>query len=178
MNAILVPSQPTVLSAARRVLRVLIPVNVSLGVLILALLIASLIDERTVFTALGASASLGNRALTAGMRGIMIIGIVAVACAHRVLKRLLEIVETVRTDDPFASENAKRLKEIAWAVLGLEVLRAINALVAANVSTPATTIDIGWSLDFTRWLTVLLLFVLARVFEHGTRMRDDLEGTV
>jgi hypothetical protein len=25
---------------------------------------------------------------------------------------------------------------------------------------------------------VLLLFVLARVFDEGTRMRDDLEGTV
>jgi hypothetical protein len=30
----------------------------------------------------------------------------------------------------------------------------------------------------TRWLAVLLLFVLARVFEQGTRMREDLAGTV
>jgi hypothetical protein len=30
----------------------------------------------------------------------------------------------------------------------------------------------------TGWLAVLLLFVLARVFDYGTRMRDDLEGTV
>ena len=30
----------------------------------------------------------------------------------------------------------------------------------------------------TGWLAVLLLFVLARVFNHGTRIRDDLEGTV
>jgi hypothetical protein len=32
--------------------------------------------------------------------------------------------------------------------------------------------------NFTRWLGVLLLFVLARVFEQGARMRDELEGTV
>jgi hypothetical protein len=28
------------------------------------------------------------------------------------------------------------------------------------------------------WLAVLLTFVLAAVFAHGTRLRDDLEGTV
>ena len=28
------------------------------------------------------------------------------------------------------------------------------------------------------WLAVLLLFVLAQVFREGTRLRDDLEGTV
>jgi hypothetical protein len=28
------------------------------------------------------------------------------------------------------------------------------------------------------WLAVLLLFVLAGVFSHGARMREDLEGTV
>ena len=28
------------------------------------------------------------------------------------------------------------------------------------------------------WLAVLLLFVLARVFDHGARMREELEGTV
>jgi hypothetical protein len=30
----------------------------------------------------------------------------------------------------------------------------------------------------TRWLAVLMLVVLARVFEQGARMREDLEGTV
>ena len=39
-------------------------------------------------------------------------------------------------------------------------------------------LDLDWSFSVTGWLAVLLLFVLARVFDHGTRMRDDLEGTV
>ena len=39
-------------------------------------------------------------------------------------------------------------------------------------------LDVEWSFSLTRWLTVLLLFVRARVFEHGARMRDDLLGTV
>jgi hypothetical protein len=50
--------------------------------------------------------------------------------------------------------------------------------VAAAVSTVEVPIDLGWSFSVTRWLAVLLLFVLARVFEQGSRMREDLAGTV
>ena len=39
-------------------------------------------------------------------------------------------------------------------------------------------LDLDWNFSLTRWLAVLLLFVLSRVFEQGARMRDDLEGTV
>ena len=38
------------------------------------------------------------------------------------------------------------------------------------------TIDAG--LDIEGILLALILFILARVFRHGARMRDDLEGTV
>ena len=41
---------------------------------------------------------------------------------------------------------------------------------------PALDLDLGFSV--TPWLAVLLLFVLARVFAEGTRMRSDLDGTV
>lgn len=39
-------------------------------------------------------------------------------------------------------------------------------------------LDIGWSPSVDGWLSVLLLFILARVFDAGTKMRIDLEGTV
>jgi hypothetical protein len=35
-----------------------------------------------------------------------------------------------------------------------------------------------YDFSLTPWLAVLLLFVLARVFEQGAHMREDLEGTV
>ena len=50
--------------------------------------------------------------------------------------------------------------------------------VAALVSTAAAPLNISWGFSLTRWLAVLMLFVLARVFEQGARMREDLEGTV
>jgi hypothetical protein len=37
---------------------------------------------------------------------------------------------------------------------------------------------IGGNFQVGGWLAVLLLFVLAQVFLEGTRMREDLEGTV
>jgi hypothetical protein len=46
------------------------------------------------------------------------------------------------------------------------------------VSTATAPFDIDWSFSPTRWVAVLLLFVLARVFEQGAQMREELEGTV
>jgi len=60
--------------------------------------------------------------------------------------------------------------------LGFDIL-SVGA-VAAGISTTATPLRINGDLSLTRWLAVLMLFVLARVFEQGARMREDLEGTV
>jgi hypothetical protein len=76
------------------------------------------------------------------------------------------------------AENAGKLRTIAWSVLGLELLHLAVGVVAAIASSESAPLDINWSFSLTRWLAVLLLFVLASVFEHGARLREDLEGTV
>jgi hypothetical protein len=171
-------SYPDPLALSRRVLRVLTKLNLLMGALILALLIASLIAESWVMGALGARPAPGNSMLFVGMRLIMVIGLCAVPLVHLVLARLLAIVETVSVGDPFVVANAARLKTIAWAILALELMHFAIGIVAASVSTAAAPLNIGWGFSLTRWLAVLLLFVLARVFEQGARMREDLEGTV
>jgi hypothetical protein len=171
-------SYPNPLAVSRRVLRLLIKLNVLMGLLILALLIASLVAANWVFTALGVRPTGDDSAVFLGMRLIMVIGIAAVPLAHIVLTRLVEIVDTVKAGDPFVSVNAARLETMAWAILGMELLHFAVGAIASSVSTEAQPIDLDWSFSFTRWLAVLLLFVLARVFEQGTKMRDELEGTV
>ena len=166
------------LTLSRRVLRVLTKLNLLMGALILALLIASLIAESWVMRALGARPAPGNSMLFVGMRLIMVIGICSVPIAHLVLARLLAIVETVKVGNPFVMANAVRLKTIAWAILGLEVMHFTVGAIVEGVSTAAAPLNISSGFSLTRWLTVLLLFVLARVFEQGARMREDLEGTV
>lgn len=166
------------LPVTRQVLKILIRLNQLMGAGILALLVATLVAEEPVMRALGVATAGRNASVLLGMRLIMVLGIAAVPVAHIVLTRLLAIVHTVADGDPFVTENAVRLKAIAWAVLGLELLHLAVGAAAAAASTPEAPLDLDWNFSVTRWLAVLLLFVLARVFEQGSKMREDLAGTV
>ena len=170
---------PDPLGVSRKVLGILIPLNVVWGVFILGMLIATLVAPEFMMRGLGFDppADTGNP-FWFGVRFIMVIGIVAAPIRHTILARLLAIVDTVDDGDPFVAGNAVRLQKIAWAVLGLELLHIVVVIVASNLSTPDNPIDFGSKFSITRWLAVFLLFVLARVFEQGACMREDLEGTV
>jgi hypothetical protein len=171
-------TKPLSLVLVPRLLRGLIVLNLVYGSLIALLLAASLVAGEWVMDALGvAGAATGGRdaANVLGMRMIMVLGVASAGVAHVALARLLEIIGTVQGGDPFSGENARRLRQIARAVLGLEVLR-LGVLLAARVAPLRMEMDVSGSL--TRWLAVLLLFVLAWVFEQGARMREELEGTV
>jgi hypothetical protein len=167
----------TALPFAHVVLRILIVVNWLAGAAILTLVVA-MPTSQWIRTALGIPPSPEADRLIIGLNAIAIVGLAAIPVNHRVLKRLLAIVETVRAGDPFVAINAARLHSIAWALLALQLLSLIVGAIATAMSTPAHPIkvDAGFSID--GWLAVLLTFLLARVFAEGTRLRDDLEGTV
>jgi hypothetical protein len=169
---------PYALTLSHRVLRVLIVINLLAGAAILSLLLASIVDRDLIMRALGVESMAGSEHLKLGMQTIAALGVCAVLLAHVVLKRLKAIVETVSDGDPFVLINAERLKTIAWSVLALEILHLAIGAIAAAVSTEAQPLDIDWEFSATRWVAVLLCFVLARVFEQGARMRDDLVGIV
>jgi len=167
---------PSALATARTVVRALIVLNLVLGAGIVALFVASLVARDAVFAALGAGVT--NARLIDGMRLIMLIGIGSAPLTHILLTRLLAIIETVRRGDPFVAGNAARLQTTAWALLGLELLHLAVGAIAAAASSASQPLDLNWNFSITGWLAVLLLFVLARVFDHGTPLRDDLDGTV
>ena len=108
---------------------------------------------------------------------IAALGLVGAPLNYIVLSRLLSMVNTVCGGDPFVAQNAARLQTIAWAVLGQQLLQLVIGTIAKGVSTPAHPLHIS-AFSTGGWLAVVLLFVLARVFLEGTRMREDLEGTV
>ena len=162
---------------SRTALRGLIRLNVLVGFLIFALFVASMIWGGPVMRALGVRPVADSGALILGMRAIMCIGVLGVPLAHVVFSRLLAIVDTVNAGDPFVIENAVRLQTIAWAVVGLEVLHVAVAIIA-RASEGTQKLGIAWSFSVTRLLAILLLFVLARVFAEGARMRDELAATV
>lgn len=167
---------PAALTMTERVLAGLTLLNLVYGTGILLLLIASLVKPEPLFAALAGKPAAGDA--IRGMRLMMVVGLAAVPVAHVILSRLRAMLMTVRAGDPFVVENARRLNAIAIAVLVLELLHLVVGAIARSDAFAALGIHIDWSFSFTPWIAVLLLFVLARVFEQGARMRADLEGTV
>jgi hypothetical protein len=159
-------------------LRILIVLNWIFGPLIFALLVISFQAEEWTWRALGVGAVAGHEGVVAGMRAVMVIGILGTPLAYVVFSRLLRILESVRTGEPFTMDNAGRLRTIAWALLGLELLHICVVAIASAVSTKGVPLHINSNFHITGWLAILLLFVLAQVFVEGTRMREDLAGTV
>jgi len=168
----------TALLATWVTLRILIVLNWILGALIFALLAISFQAEEWTWRALGVGAVAGHESVLAGMRAIMVIGIAGTPITYIVFSRLLRIVESVRSGVAFTIENAGRLRIIAWGMFGLELLHIGVVAIASAVSTKEMPLRMNGNLHVTGWLAILMLFVLAQVFLEGTRMREDLEGTV
>ena len=164
---------PAALTASRFVLRILIVLNWAYGAAILALIIFSFTAETRITAALGVPES-----MIQGMRAVALLGLVSIPLYYVVLRRLLDIVESVRAGDPFVGQNAFRLHTIAWALFGLQLLSLVIGAIAKFISTSTHPFHVDAGFSTSGWLAVLLLFVLARVFAQGTRMRDELEGTV
>jgi len=162
------------LAIAPPAIHILIILNTAYAVIITGLLVWSFFIDGWPARPLGVDMVTAHPWVGAGLRAIVVIGIIGAAIVHRILKHILAIVETVQKGDPFVLDNAHRLNTIAWSVLSLEVLRLSVAGIAAAVWEPGR-FD---AFSFAPWLAVLLLFVLAGVFAHGARMRADLDGTV
>ncbi|HEX8062183.1 MAG TPA: DUF2975 domain-containing protein [Allosphingosinicella sp.] len=159
------------------VLRILIVLNWLFGAAILALLLL-LPNERWIMSAFELTPSPDTDRLILALRIVAMLGLAAIPINHLVLRRLLAMVETVRSGDAFIAANAARLQAIAWALLALQLLSMVIGAIGKAVSTPAHPIHLDAGFSINGWLAVLLTFVLARVFAEGASMRDDLEGTV
>jgi hypothetical protein len=170
-------SSSAALPIAYVLLRILIVGNWLMAAAILALLFA-VPNEQWIMSAFKLSPSPDADRLIMGLRAVAVLGLIAVPLNDTGLKRLLAIVETVRTGDPFVAANASRLHAIAWTLLALQLLSMVIGAIGKAVSTPAHPVDLDAGFSITGWLAVLLTFLLARVFAEGARMRDDLEGTV
>jgi hypothetical protein len=148
-----------------------------MAAVILALLVASF-HEPWILSAFKLLPSPDADRVVLGLRGIAGLGLVGVPLNYLILKRLLAMVETVRTGDPFVAANAQRLHAIAWALLSLQMLSITISAINEAISTPAHPVHLSAGFSISGWLAVLLTFLLARVFAAGTLMREELEGTV
>jgi hypothetical protein len=171
-------SSPTILTVSRNLLRVLIVLNIVFAVLFAGILAASFAKETFFLEQLarqgGPVVAVTN--LTA-LRLVFVLALIMAPLSHVILTRLRAMIDTVRSGDPFVSVNARRLTGIAWCLLGIQLIDLVFGAVALSVAGDDSPLS-GWTFNMTGWIAVLLLFVLARVFEQGARMREDIEGTV
>ena len=100
------------------------------------------------------------------------------ACAFLFQRKLLHIVDSVNEGDPFQPRNAGRLAAMAWLTLAAEAIAALIGGIGQWLAPELRYATADFGLSVGGVLLALVLFVLARVFREGARMRDDLEGTV
>lgn len=120
---------------------------------------------------------IGNQAL-AGIVAILLLVAAMAALAFLFLREMRRVIDSVSQGDPFAPVNAQRLARMGWLTVAIELVSipvgGIGQWLAATIKD--ATSDFGISVGGL--LLAMVLFILARVFREGARMRAELEGTV
>ena len=106
--------------------------------------------------------------------------LVFLAAAFLFTLYLRRIIDTVSAGDPFTSLNADRLRWMGWLMMLMPfIASAIPVIVGwINELVREAPVHDAYDLSIEGLLLALVLFILARVFRHGTALRDDVEGTV
>ena len=170
------PHSPA-LSVSEVLIRILRVLNLGIGLMLLVALPASFLFEPVFLQFFSKRPPRIDPAwLMPTLRIWLVLALPMIAAVHVSLSRMLAVVDTVRSGDPFVPENAVRLKTIAWCLFATQMLNLAYGVLAAAMNAAGSNID--WKFALTGWLAVVLVFVLARVFEEGTQMRDDLEKMI
>ncbi|MEO8307484.1 MAG: DUF2975 domain-containing protein [Pseudomonadota bacterium] len=162
----------SVTRALVRFAQMLVVLVMALGAVIFIGLLNGTGKPMPVFT--GTLASMDPKTAVLALR----IGSIGALCAGAallpLLRELIRIIDSTRLGDPFIPENARRLRLIGWLLL------AFNFCVSSTVSlvTPPRSGITFPFVSLSALLMVLLVFVLARIFESGSQMRAELKDTV
>lgn len=168
---------PNVDALTRVVLQIFLVFNATVAIAALVALVATFAWEPAwVAHYAQRKSGLVGRDVVVALRWWIVVGWAVFPLLHQLIRKLIAMLDTVAAGDPFVPDNAKRLTRIAWLLLGLQVMHLVHGGFAKLLSSDEAPIT--WKFSWSGWVAVLLVFILARVFEQGTRMRADLEGTV
>lgn len=172
------PRDP-LLTAARILIVIAMVLAIIIGTLMVVLLPVMIIGQEEILKELTAETGKTlDWQTTAAIQAILILIAIMASAAYHWLRDLRHVIDSVGMGDPFAPENADRLAHMGWLTVAIEAMSipvgGIGQWLAATIKD--ATSDFGLSLGGI--LLALILFILARVFREGARMRSDLEGTV
>ena len=109
---------------------------------------------------------------------IFALGIILLGMIWTIMRKLLAIVGSVEDANPFVVANAVRLKAIGWLMIAVQIIGIPLALVAREAADLFGENDVDLDISLNGILAILLVFILAGIFERGAEMREELEGTV
>jgi hypothetical protein len=111
------------------------------------------------------------------------IGAVMLGVLFWVLTQLLRLFETLRAGQPFAPDNARRVRRLAWVVIMAEPLRAVvtygsEAYVASHFVADGFRFTKDFNLNVGTIIGGLIILVIAEVFRVGTGLDEDQSLTI
>lgn len=160
------------------VLRVLLVLNIAFATAFVIAALASFpLHDMLTARIVGKYPAVDVERVVTGIRALLLLGVAAAVPAHIIFSRLIAVIATVLIGETFASPNARRVRAIGWALLAIQLLDVPLLLIIPNFAGMGVRVD-GSSISIGGWLSVLVAFVLARVFAEGAALREDLEGTV
>jgi hypothetical protein len=109
---------------------------------------------------------------------VFALGIVVLGLLWTMMRKLLAIIASVEIGNPFVHANALRLKAIGWMMVILQLVGIPLAILAGHAADMFGESDTGLDISLNGILAILLVFILAGIFERGAEMREELEGTV
>ena len=113
-----------------------------------------------------------------GVVVLLLLAVLATLLGFYFFRNLYRIIDTVAEGDPFVPINARRLSAMGWiTVAGYVLAIPLNAL-SQWLESMSSHFHEEFGLSMAGILLAIVLFILARVFREGTRMREELEGTV
>lgn len=109
---------------------------------------------------------------------VFALAIVVMGLVWTILRKLLAIVNSVADGDPFVLANAMRLKAIGWLMVATQIIGILLAVAAREGADLFGEHNVDFDVSLSGILSILLVFILAGIFERGAEMREELEGTV
>lgn len=109
---------------------------------------------------------------------IFALGILLLGMVWTIMRKLLAVVGSVEEGNPFVLANAVRLKAIGWLMVAVQIIGIPLAIVAREAADLFGENNVDLDVSLNGILAILLVFILAGIFERGAEMREELEGTV
>jgi Protein of unknown function (DUF2975) len=116
--------------------------------------------------------------LLPSLLSIFALGMLVLGLIWTMMRKLLAIIDSVEDRNPFVAANAVRLRAIGWLMVGLQIVAIPLAVAAGNVADIFGDNNVDMDFSINGILAILLVFILAGIFERGAEMREELEGTV